>query len=35
MDALQILVNVLEAVLLAYFGFASIYVFVFALAGHF
>ncbi|MEO0571314.1 MAG: glycosyltransferase [Bacteroidota bacterium] len=35
MDALQILVNMLEMVLLAYFGFASIYIFVFALAGIF
>jgi len=35
MGAFQILVSVLELVLLAYFGFASIYVFVFALAGLF
>ncbi|UOY08104.1 glycosyltransferase family 2 protein [Muricauda sp. SCSIO 64092] len=35
MDALQILANVLEIVVLAYFGFASIYVFVFAFAGLF
>lgn len=35
MDAIQILVNVLEMVLLAYFGFGSIYIFVFAFAGIF
>ncbi len=35
MDALQISVGVLEMVLLVYFGFASIYIFVFALAGLF
>ncbi len=35
MDAIQIMVNVLEIVLLAYFGIASLYVFVFALAGLF
>ena len=35
MDVIRILVNVLEILLLAYFGFASIYVFVFALAGLF
>ena len=35
MDAFRILVNVLEVVLVTYFGFASIYVFVFSLAGLF
>ena len=35
MDAIQILVNILETAILAYFGFASIYVFVFAFAGLF
>jgi len=35
MDAIRILVNILEILVLAYFGFASIYVFVFALAGLF
>ncbi|MEM1257591.1 MAG: glycosyltransferase family 2 protein [Bacteroidota bacterium] len=35
MDAFRILVNILEIVLVAYFGIASIYVFVFALAGLF
>ena len=35
MDAIQILGYVLEMVLIAYFGFASIYVFTFALAGVF
>jgi len=33
MDAFRILVNFIEIVLVAYFGFASIYVFVFSLAG--
>ena len=35
MDAIQITVNVLEIVVLAYFGVASLYVFVFAFAGLF
>lgn len=35
MDALQILITVIELMLLIYFGFASIYVFVFAVAGLF
>ncbi|MDC6365645.1 MULTISPECIES: glycosyltransferase family 2 protein [Flavobacteriaceae] len=35
METLQILVNVLEAVLVAYFGFAAFYVFIFSLAGLF
>ncbi len=35
MDAFRILVNTLEIVLVAYFGFASIYIFVFSLAGLF
>ena len=35
MDAIQIMVNVLEIIVLIYFGFASLYVFVFALAGLF
>ncbi len=35
MDAIQITVNVLEIIVLIYFGFASLYVFVFALAGLF
>ena len=35
MDALRILLNVLEVVVMAYFGFASLYVFVFSLAGIF
>ena len=35
MDAFRILVNVLEIVVVAYFGFASIYVFIFSFAGLF
>lgn len=35
MDAFRILVNSIEIILLAYFGFASIYVFVFSFAGLF
>lgn len=35
MDALQVIVNVLEIMVLAYFGFASIYVFIFSFAGLF
>lgn len=35
MDALRVLLNVIEVVVVAYFGFASIYVFVFSFAGLF
>jgi len=35
MDAIQMIVNILEILLLTYFGFASIYIFVFGLAGLF
>ena len=35
MDALKVVVNILEVVVLAYFGFASIYIFIFALASLF
>lgn len=35
METFRIMVNVLEIVLLAYFGFASIYVFIFSVAGLF
>ncbi|MEM8508064.1 MAG: glycosyltransferase [Bacteroidota bacterium] len=35
MDAIQIFINILEIVVLAYFGFASFYVFAFAFAGLF
>ena len=35
MDAMKILLNVVEVVVVAYFGFASIYIFIFAFAGLF
>ncbi|MDT0605785.1 glycosyltransferase [Croceitalea rosinachiae] len=35
MDAIKIIINVIEILLIGYFGFASIYIFLFALAGIF
>ena len=35
MDAIKIVVNIIEVILIGYFGFASLYIFLFALAGVF
>ena len=35
MDAIKIVINIIEVILIGYFGFASLYIFLFALAGVF
>ena len=35
MEQLRLIVNIIEIILIAYFGIAAIYVFIFALAGLF